>query len=647
MLYIIVATASGLQAQVSGAWDSFSGTASPGNNNYGNGVIRLVSDVNTGCQGGAVHETTSLYDPTSGATFSKCYQVFFGCPGNDNIGSDGNGDGMAFSFWKNSATYNINNGLACGGGLGYMGAASDSKMITIEFDTYSSAFDGTYGGGTSGFNDEISVHINGDANTSGIAAGGTVDAGNLEDGLEHTICITYTPGTRILAVTIDGVSRLSYDLGASNNLQTYFGAGGLNQTWSSGKFGATNPTTVNDGNGTTITSQLGGVPLCPAAVDITSPASGTTFSGCPIGPITITATATPPAGNTVTYVEFFVDGISIGTDNTFPYSIVWGSPTNGSHSLTAVGHFSASSNITSPASNITVGGGMEMTGTAPTIDGTAEALWSSYASYTLGYGNGATSPDLAATYKVMYDATYLYVFVNVTDDNKVRDGSAGLWEDDGIEVFIDIGNNKQGCCSYGANDYQYSFNWNSSAIVENKHGTTAGVTFAQVNTAGGYAMEIRFPWSTLGGTPTAGTYIGFDVGVNDDDNSGTRDNQLSWNDPTFGEWQDPSKFGTFQFSSCNPLSFQNEVAEHTADITYDEHSLSIVPNPFEEGFLIETGMLGDLHISIYDVVGKLVYQSTRTTGDGSLLIQPSLVTGAYVITVRTTDFVEQQKIIKK
>jgi hypothetical protein len=177
---------------------------------------------------------------------------------------------------------------------------------------------------------------------------------------------------------------------------------------------------------------------------------------------------------------------------------------------------------------------------------------------------------------------------------------------------------------------------------------TTGVNFAQTNTAGGYSMEMRFSWINLGGAPTPGTYIGFDVGVNDDDNNGTRDNQLSWNDATFGEWQDPSKFGTFQFSSCNPLSIQNEVAQANPEsfIIY-QPSLSIVPNPFEDGFVIETGILGDLHISIYDVVGKQVYQTTKTTGEGALWIQPELSTGAYVLSVRTKDFIEQQKIIKK
>ena len=180
-----------LHAQ-SGGWDSWGQDGTTGRNDYGNGVIRLLSDVNTGCAGSAVHETSVKYDPTIG-NFSQCYQVFFGCPGNDNIGSDLNGDGMAFSFSK--CAYNINNGLACGGGLGYMGSCA--QMITIEFDTWSSQgainFDNIYGGGTSGDNDEIALHRDGDASFNGRIT--STNAGNLEDGLEHTVCITYNRTT--------------------------------------------------------------------------------------------------------------------------------------------------------------------------------------------------------------------------------------------------------------------------------------------------------------------------------------------------------------------------------------------------------------------------------------------------------------------
>jgi hypothetical protein len=75
-----------------------------------------------------------------------------------------------------------------------------------------------------------------------------------------------------------------------------------------------------------------------------------------------------------------------------------------------------------------------------------------------------------------------------------------------------------------------------------------------VETAGGYAVEVRIPWSGLGLSPTVGEpgvavlTIGFDIGVNDDDapctdsDPGTRDGELRWMGN--GEnYQNTSNFG--------------------------------------------------------------------------------------------------------
>ena len=546
---------------VSGGWDAAGVTSTVANTgyiNHGNGVIQLMNTNNTfGCQGSYVAESSSTYDPTSGTDFNKCYQVFFGCPDNDDIGSDQKGDGMAFSFYKGA--YNITNGNACGGGLGYMGASA--KMITIEFDTWSSqgnaGFDATYGGGTTGNNDELSIHQNGDASDGGrlTGAGATVNAGNLEDGLEHAVCINYNRTTHVLSVTIDGVSKLSYDLDLSGvDLTTYFGAGGINQAWSSGKFGATNPSTVSDG--ANIAANIGGAPLCPANIVITSPSTGAAVGTCN-GPVTITASSTAPANNTISYVEFFVDAVSIGVDNSAAYNITWDNPTVGNHALTAVAHF-VPSNTTSTSSvvNISVSTGLQKTATAPVIDGAVDLIWGNYPSTPISklvIGTITGAADLSASYKMMRDATKLYILVDVTDNILVQDGTLP-WEDDGIEVFIDMGNNKPN--TFGANDFQYAFDYGTVAATASEYyhspASLTGVMVSQSIKAGGYFMEISIPWTTLGGVPSNGDMIGFDIGVNDDDNGGTRDSKIQWFDGTDNDFHDPSYFGTVEVASCDP-----------------------------------------------------------------------------------------------
>ncbi|MFN3404255.1 MAG: sugar-binding protein [Cytophagaceae bacterium] len=545
-LFLTIISLGVINAQtVSGGWDAAGTTGTAGYTNHGNGVIQLISTDQAGCAGAAVHETTDKYDPTSGAVFNKCYEVFFGCPGNDDIGSDTKGDGLAFSFSK--CGFNINNGLACGGGLGYMGSCP--QMFTIEFDTWSSQclnnFDCTYGGGNSGNNDEIAIHINGDASDAGRLH--AINAGNLEDGLEHTVCINYNPATNVLSIYIDGVLRLSYNY----NLAAYFGAGGLNQTWSSGKHGATNPATVT--NGADITDNIG-APLCPASVIVTSPANGNIFETCD-GPVTITAVATPPVNNTVTHVEFFVNGSSIGSDNTAPYSLPWNNLTLGNHVITAVAHFVPSgTNSTSSTVTVTVSQGVQQTAVAPVIDGTPDALWNSFPSYSLtrtpvGPANITGPADLSATYKMTYDANNLYVLVDVNDEDLRNDGG-DPWDNDGVELFIDKGNDKNP--TYGANDFQFAFVYNNTSVVEYKHNATAGVTYANAVKTGGYAMEIRIPWSTIGGAPVPGEQIGFDVHVNDDDGGGTRDSKIAWNDANDNAYHSPAAFGTIKISNCEP-----------------------------------------------------------------------------------------------
>ncbi|MCX6183179.1 MAG: T9SS type A sorting domain-containing protein [Bacteroidetes bacterium] len=231
----------------SGGWDANYTNGTTGYTDWTLGVIQLNNTTSTGCAGAAISETSVTYDPCGTANFVLCYQTFFGCSGgSDDIGSDAGGDGMSFSFSK--CAYNINNG-ACGGGLGYHGACA--SMITVEFDTYSSqgggGFDGSYGGGTSGDHDEIAIHRDGNSADAGRIT--SADAGNLEDGLEHWICFNYSPATHILKVYIDATEKLSYDFtGSSYQLCTYFGAGGLNQTWGAGKNGATNSGTVSNGH---------------------------------------------------------------------------------------------------------------------------------------------------------------------------------------------------------------------------------------------------------------------------------------------------------------------------------------------------------------------------------------------------------------
>jgi hypothetical protein len=183
-------------------------------------------------------------------------------------------------------------------------------------------------------------------------------------------------------------------------------------------------------------------------------------------------------------------------------------------------------------------------GTA-TIDGSnADAVWSAATSYNMNNVGGtvSSSADLSGSWKGAWDATNLYVLVDVTDDVKINE-SVNAWDDDAVEVFVDGGNNK--ATTYDANDRQYVYGWGDAAVVEPGGRSTTGVTFAKVDPTGTtYRIETKIPWSTLGVTAAANNLIGIDVQADDDDDNGARDGYKTWNDTTGQGWTNPSVFGT-------------------------------------------------------------------------------------------------------
>ncbi len=460
--------------------------------------------------------------------------------------------------------------------------------------------------------------------------------------------------------------------------------------------------------------------------------SATTFGVCNF-PITLSATTTAPSGNTVSYIEFFVDGASIGKAMSSPYNKTWSpNPSIGSHSVYAVAGYSGGSTSTSLTQSVTVADAVYPTATAPTIDGTIDGLWGGYAAFPLtklSQGSISGPADLSATFQMTWNASNLFILVNVTDDI-LRNNGGSNWQKDALELLIDIGNNKS--TTYGTSDFQYNFVYNDLTVYETQNNATSGVTFKQGAKTGGYIMEISIPWSTLGGAPAAGSFMGFELGVDDNDNAGTtRDAKIAWSDATDNAWQNPSLFGTLQIGGCtNPLpvgllSFTGEKMNETVVLNWSTASelnnkkfiversdnlsnweeigevlgagntttlvnynftdytpivgkayyrlrqvdmngafaysnvvlvemenqlvsASISPNPFEEDFVIKTNIKNEMDISIYDVLGRLLYHANQKTDNGLLhIFQPDLAGGTYLVTIKTDTFIEQQKIIKK
>ncbi len=89
----------------------------------------------------------------------------------------------------------------------------------------------------------------------------------------------------------------------------------------------------------------------PPEVSITSPAAAATFTST--DPITIAATATDSDG-VIQQVDFYADGVLVGTDTTSPYSLTWTGAAIGTHALTAVALDNVGATTTSTAVSVVV-----------------------------------------------------------------------------------------------------------------------------------------------------------------------------------------------------------------------------------------------------------------------------------------------------
>ncbi|HWK04780.1 MAG TPA: glycosyl hydrolase family 18 protein, partial [Puia sp.] len=114
----------------------------------------------------------------------------------------------------------------------------------------------------------------------------------------------------------------------------------------------------------------------PPTVSLTAPAANASFTA----PATITLQATAAdADGTVTQVQFFNGGTSLGTVTTAPYTFTWSNVAAGTYTLTAVATDNSGATTTSSAVSITVNSTGSGTGNCTGI-----ATWSASAVYTAG-----------------------------------------------------------------------------------------------------------------------------------------------------------------------------------------------------------------------------------------------------------------------
>ncbi|MBI5052102.1 MAG: hypothetical protein HZB52_02405 [Chloroflexi bacterium] len=171
--------------------------------------------------------------------------------------------------------------------------------------------------------------------------------------------------------------------------------------------------------------------------------------------------------------------------------------------------------------------------------------------------NISGASDNSATFGLGWDATYLYVAVNVIDDVYVQTQTGNaIYKGDSIEILFDAdlrgdfnvntlnGDDVQLGLSIGnpstANPAAQAFIWYPSRLG----GAPGGVRLAGKLTSNGYTVEAAIPWTALTGSGSANNRYGFVISVSDNDTPSTADQQSLISSVATRKLFDPTSWGT-------------------------------------------------------------------------------------------------------
>jgi len=269
----------------------------------------------------------------------------------------------------------------------------------------------------------------------------------------------------------------------------------------------------------------------------------------------------------------------------------------------------------------------------PTIDGVQDEIWpldlNPIDNFTFG-GNVSTA-DLSGKWSALWDTKNLYFLVNITDQILKTDGP-NWYNDDRIEIFIDANGDR--ATVFGAKDYQYYLRPNSSVVNEQKLNKTLNVKASMKVIPGGYCLEMKIPFATLGITPSNNYKIGLDVQVGDDDGGGDAEGKKAWYSIDDNTWQNPALLGVASFVGYTQTSVDNVV----------HNEIEIYPNPANSIVKI-SNLQYSSHIRIYNSQGEMAHNSL-INNEFEIIDVKNWEKGLYLITIQNENgIIFNKKII--
>ncbi|GAA1275461.1 endo-1,4-beta-xylanase [Sphaerisporangium rubeum] len=180
----------------------------------------------------------------------------------------------------------------------------------------------------------------------------------------------------------------------------------------------------------------------------------------------------------------------------------------------------------------------------PVLDGVADPVWSRSPEFrTATWIQGTTGAT--ARIRTLWDDKNLYVLAKVTDPS-LSEESPDAYQQDSVEIFVDPADNKTK--GYDDDDGQYRVSYTGKQTIGGTFDAFAvkdNLTSAVKIIPGGYVVEASIALPTI--TPKKGTYLGFDLQVNDATGP-ARTSAVTWNDPTGRSYLDTSHWGVLELT---------------------------------------------------------------------------------------------------
>jgi glycosidase len=159
--------------------------------------------------------------------------------------------------------------------------------------------------------------------------------------------------------------------------------------------------------------------------------------------------------------------------------------------------------------------------------------------------SGVNPDGVKAKAWLSWDSYALYLDVRAWD-RRLHSEASNPWDDDAVELYFNLSNKRLG--PYGAGDFQYIFALDAKEPWEAQK-RTQGVSACSLRDEDGWVLSVGIPWSTLGHEPKAGEVLGFDLGLDMNQDGTGRLGQLMLNGSS-DNYKDTQNFARLKLQAC-------------------------------------------------------------------------------------------------